>query len=443
MVRRLRGRLDVQALERSLKEIVRRHESLRTIFPAVDGQPVQAVLPSLTVALAVVDLIEPAGGDREAQAKQLATEELLRPLELAEGPLLRAILLRLDDEDHVLVLTMHHIASDGWSMGILSRELGVLYRAFSSREPSPLAKLPIQYADFAVWQREWLQGEVLEEQLAYWRQQLAGSPALLDLPTDRPYLPVQTLRGARQSLSLPDALPGSPKALGSEEGAWLFMALLAAFQVLLYRYTGQEDIGVGTPIANRNREEIEGLIGFLVNTLVIRSDLSGDPTFREVLRQVRDVCLEAYEPERDHSYSPLFQVMFALQNAPRRELELGTLEVSRNEVKSGTAQFDLSVSIVEELDGLMANFAYNVDLFDAATIERIVGHYRALLKSIASNPDERVSFLPLLTNAERHQMLVEWNDTQADYPEDLCVHQLFETRVEQAPSSVAVVLEDK
>ena len=295
MVRRLGGRLDVQALERSLNEIVRRHESLRTTFPAVDGQPVQAVLSSLAVALPVVDLREVPSDEREGQARQMATEELLRPFDLAKGPLLRPMLLSLDAEDHVLVVALHHIVSDGWSMGVLSRELSTLYEAYSAGRPSPLPELPIQYADFAVWQRQWLQGAVLDKQLVYWREQLDGSPALLSLPTDRPRPLIQTYRGARQSLTIPQALSESLKALSIEEGATLFMTLLAALQVLLYRYTGQEDIVVGTPIANRNREEIEGLIGFFVNTLVMRSDLSGNPTFRELLGQVREVCLGAYE----------------------------------------------------------------------------------------------------------------------------------------------------
>jgi amino acid adenylation domain-containing protein len=456
-VLRLTGALDVQALEQSLNEIVRRHESLRTTFSVVEGEPVQVVVPALTLALPVVALEEFLPDEREAQAMQLATEEAQRPFDLAQGPLLQAALLRLDRENHILLLTMHHIVSDGWSRTVFFRELSTLYEAFYTGEPSPLPDLPIQYADFAVWQREWLPGEVLETQLSYWRQQLAGSPSVLNLPTDRPRPAVQSYRGARQSVMLPSALSESLRALSSQEGATLFTTLLAAFKVLLHRYTGEKDILVGTPIANRNRLEIENLIGFFVNTLVLRSDLSANPTFRELLSQAREICLEAYahqdlpfeklvrelQPERNLSHAPLFQVMFALQNVPRQTLELPGLTVNRLEVDSGTAKFDLALSIVEEAEGLRAVCEYNTDLFDATTIERMMGHYQTLLEGIVANPDQRVSLLPLLTEAERHQMLVEWNDTQVDYPEELCIHQLFEAQVERTPDAVAVVFEDQ
>ena len=321
---RLSGALDVEALTRGLNEIVARHESLRTTIVAVDGQPLQFIDRRASVSLPVVDLGGLPQSEREGRARRLVEEEARRPFDLARGPLLRAGLLRLDEEDHVLLLTMHHIVSDEWSSGIFYGELATLYEAFRAGRPSPLGELPIQYADFAIWQREWLQGEVLEAQLSYWMEQLGGVPALLELPTDRPRRAEQTDRGGWESLGLPREVSERLRALGREEGATPFMTHLAAFQVLLYRYTGQEDILVGTPIANRNWAEIEGLIGFFVNTLVLRGKLTGNPTFREFLGQVREVCLGAYDhqdlpferlvqelqPERSMSRSPVFQVAF-------------------------------------------------------------------------------------------------------------------------------------
>ena len=291
---RLTGRLDVAALEQSFNELVRRHESLRTSFSDVDGQPVQVITPSLTVTLLVVDLSSIPGAEHESEALRLATEEARRPFDLTQVPLLRASVLQMAEQEHVLLLTLHHIVSDGWSMGVLFRELSALYNAFSTGKPSPLAELPLQYPDFAVWQRQWLQGEVLEGQLSYWKKQLAKAPAVLDLPTDRPRPPVQTYRGARQSLVLSQALTSRLKAISRQESVSLFMTLLAAFQTLLYRYTQCDDILVGSPIAGRNRTDIEGLIGFFVNTLVLRTDLSGDPSFRELLGRVRKLALDAY-----------------------------------------------------------------------------------------------------------------------------------------------------
>ncbi|MDQ3942480.1 MAG: condensation domain-containing protein, partial [Actinomycetota bacterium] len=453
---RLTGPLDVRALERGLSEIVRRHEILRTTFPAEAGRPVQRIAPPRPLSLTVTDLGGLPESEREAQARRLAREETRRPFELARGPLLRASLLRLGDEEHVLLLTMHHIASDGWSDAVFFRELAALYEAFSTGEPSPLAELPIQYVDYTVWQRQWLAGEVLDEQLGYWKRQLADVSAL-QLPTDRPRPAVQTHRGARQELMLPGPLTEALKDLSRREGATLFMVLLAAFQALLARYSGQEDIAVGTPIAGRNRAETEGLIGFFVNTLVLRTDLSGDPTFRELLGRVRETTLEAYahqdlpfeklveelEPQRDLSRTPLFQVMFALQNVPQQDPELADLTLSRLRVESGTAKFDLTLSMIEEAKGLKGSLEYNTDLFEAATIERMLGHFRTLLEGIMTEPERRISELPLLTEAERHQLLVEWNDTQTDYPKDQCVHVLFETQAERTPDAVAVVFEDQ
>ncbi|RMF32232.1 MAG: non-ribosomal peptide synthetase, partial [Chloroflexi bacterium] len=348
---RLTGPLDVAALEASLNEILRRHESLRTTFPTVDGRPRQQIAPELTLSLPVIDLRGLPEAEREAQALRLATEEAQRPFDLAQGPLIRALLLQLDDDDHIALLTMHHIVSDGWSMGILIQEIAVLYDAFSQGRPSPLPELPIQYADFAAWQRKWLQGEVLERQLAYWKEQLADLPPLLELPTDRPRPAVQSFRGRTHSFVLPETLSRAIQELGRREGATLFMTLLAAFQALLYRYTGQERFAVGTPIANRNRAEIEGLIGFFVNTLVLRADFADNPTFRQVLKRVRETALGAYahqdlpfemlvdalQPERDLSHTPLFQVMFVLQDTPMGSHRLSHLTLSPVEAETGIA----------------------------------------------------------------------------------------------------------
>jgi amino acid adenylation domain-containing protein len=349
---------------------------------------------------------------------------------------------------------MHHIVSDGWSMGVFLRELVVLYEAFYKGHPSPLEELPIQYADFAMWQREWLEEEELETQLAYWEGQLAGVP-VLELPTDRPRPAAPSHQGAQQSLLLPKEFSESLKALSRQEKVTLFMTLLAAFEVLLYRYTGQEDIAVGTPIANRTRTEIEELIGFFVNTLALRTDLSGDPTFRELVARVREVTLEAYahqdlpfeklveelRPERNLSHPPLFQVGFGLQDAAGEGVAVGEVAVEPVEVDKGTAKFDLTLSMVEGAEGLRGTVEYSTDLFDAGTMARMLGHYRTLLEGIVANPNRRLSELPLLTEAERHRMLVEWNDTAVAYSEDSCIHELFEAQVARTPETVAVVFE--
>jgi len=453
---RFTGPLDVTALEQSLNKVAQRHEVLRTTFATVEGQPIQFIAQDLTCTLPVVNLQKLPKTEQEAEVMRRAAEEAMHTFDLAQGPLLRATLLKLGEEEHVLLLTMHHIISDGWSTGVLIREMAALYEAFSTGEPSPLPDLPIQYADFAVWQRQWLHGEVLETQLAYWKQQLVGVP-VLELPTNRPRPAIQTLRGARQSLELTRTMTEALKALSRQEGGTLFMTLLAAFKTLLHRYTGQDDIVVGSPIANRNRAEIEGLIGFFVNNLVLRTDLSGNPTFRELLGQVREVTLEAYahqdlpfeklveelQPERNLSYAPLFQVVFSLQNAPRPALELPDLTLTPLEVESGTAKFDLNLFMIDTEQGLVGSLEYSTDLFDTATTIRMLGHFQTLLEGIAADPDRRLSDLPLLTEAEQHQLLAEWNDTQADYPVDGCIHELFERQVEQTPNAIAATFEGK
>ncbi|MCI0724046.1 MAG: amino acid adenylation domain-containing protein, partial [Acidobacteria bacterium] len=452
---RLVGPLNVAVLEQSLNEIIRRHEALRTTFPSVDGRLFQVVSENKTLALPVIDLQARPETKREAKAQRVTAEEAKRPFGLGQGPLLRTVLLRRGEREHVLLLTMHHIVSDGWSMGVFTRELGALYEAFETGRPSPLPELPIQYADFAVWQRQWLQGSVLESLLSYWKQQLNGSPAVLELPTDRPRPKVQTYQGATHCFVLSTSLSEGLKALSRREGATLFTTLLAGFKTLLYRYTGQEDVVVGAPIANRNRAEIEDLIGFFVNTLVLRTDLSGNPSFQELLGRVCEVVLGAHahqdlpfeklvaelEPERGLSRTPLFQVMFALQNAPRQPLKLPELTVILTETGSETAKFDLTLSMAETDQGLIGSLEYNTDLFNPATITRMVGHFLTLLKGVVGTPEQRIADLPLLTEAERHQLLVEWNRTQADYPQEACVHQLFELQVERSPDAIAVVFE--
>jgi len=448
---RLTGQLNISALEQTFNEILRRHEALRTSFKIIDQQPVQVLAPHLNVPLPVINLQQLSAVERETEAQRLTAQEAQRPFDLTQGPLLRVQLLQLDQADHVLLLTMHHIVSDGWSMGVLIRELGVLYTAFASNQPSPLPELPLQYADFAHWQREWLQGEVLSTQLAYWRQQLDNLP-VLELPTDRPRSAVQSYRGATQYLELSPLLTEALERLSQSAGVTLFITLLAAFQTLLYRYSGQTDIPVGSPIANRNRSEIEGLIGFFVNSLVLRTDLSGNPTFGELLNRVRDVALGAYahqdlpfeklveelQPKRDLSHMPLFQVMFALQSAPTPALDFIGLNLKFSEVENKTAKFDLTLSMENTEQGLKGAFEYNTDLFNSDTINRMLAHFQTLLEGIVTNPEQRIATLPLLTETEKQQLLVTWNNNQVYYPQNQCIHQLFEAQVEQTPDAIAL-----
>jgi aspartate racemase len=451
---RLKGLLNTTALEQSLCEIVRRHEIFRTTFSAVDGRPVQVISSVMDVKLRRVELQALPESERESETQQWSTQEAQRPFDLAQGLLMRAVLLHLAAEEHVLLLTMHHIIFDGWSKGVFWRELTVLYDAFTAGKPSPLPELSIQYADFAHWQQQWLQGEVLETQLAYWKQQLAGLPTL-QVPTDRPRPAVQTFHGARQSVVISLSLMQALKHLSQQCAVTLFMTLLAAFQALLHRYTGQDDIPVGSLIANRNRVELEALIGFFINTLVLRTDLSGDPTFRALLDRVREVCLGAYthqdlpfeklleqlRPPRDLSRNPLFQVMFVLHNTPRQVPTLAGLTVSPQEIDGQTARFDLTLDLWETPEGLRGWFEYNTDLFDVATIIRMAEHLQTLLESIVANPKQHLSQLLLLTADERQCLLVEWNTTQMDYPHDHCLHQVFEVQVAQTPDAIALICE--
>jgi len=454
---RVTGQLNAEALRQSIEKIIDRHEVLRTAFVAVEGQPIQVVAAAGDWTLPLIDLSSRSPDDRQAEVQRLSASSAREPFDLGQSSLLRAKLLRLDETEHVLLLTVHHIVFDGWSLGVFLRELAEFYQAFSSNDLPLLSPLPIQYADFAAWQRQQLQGEILETQLGYWKQQLSGSLPILNLPTDFPRPAVQTFQGARQTWELPKDLSLALAALGQQEKATLFMTLLAAFKTLLYRYTGQTDILVGSPMANRNRSEIESLIGFFVNTLVLRSDLNGNPTFREFLRSVREVALGAYahqdvpieklveelQPERDLSYSPLFQVAFALQNGLTQTLELPGLTLNFNEIDTETANFDLTLFLEETDRGLTATWEYSTNLFQPSTIARMQEHFQILLEGIIANADTRLCELPLLSDRDRHQLLIEWNNTQVDYPKDSTIHQLFEEQVERSPDAIAVVFEDK
>ncbi|MBN4004178.1 amino acid adenylation domain-containing protein [Nostoc sp. LPT] len=453
---RLTGLLNVALLEQCLVEIVRRHEILRVTFTSIDGQPSQVISPDMTLNLPLVDLSQLPLEQREIEEKRLAAQEAQQPFDLLQGPLFRFKLLRLTEQENMLLLNLHHIIADGWSSEVFFQELTTLYEAFAAGKPSPLLELPIQYTDYVHWQRQWLQDAVLKSQLDYWKQQLSGNLPILELPSDRPRPPVQTYSGDICRQMLPQTLTDALKALSQQSGVTLFMTLLAAFKVLLYRYTGQEDILVGSPIADRNQIETEGLMGLFVNTLVMRTDLSGNPSFREVLDQVRQVALGAYDhqdlpfeklveelnPERDRSHSPLFQVMFAM-NPPwtKGAREVAGLKIASTfgYTHSGTAKFDLTLMMRDTGKGLRASFEYNTDLFDEATIARMLGHFQTMLASIVANPEQRISELPLLTPAERQQLLVEWNNTQTDYPRQACIHQLFESQVESTPNAVALV----
>ena len=453
----LSGPLNVPVLQRSIDEILRRHEALRTTFAVIDDRPVQIVNNNSIFKLPVHDLQELGETERRLRVSAWAEEDARGRFDLTKGSLLRASLLRLGETEHVLLLTIHHIISDGWSIGVFVRELAALYEAYTAGRPSPLPELSIQYADFAGWQRDWLQGERLEEQLSYWRTQLSDAPPLLELPTDRPRPPVQSYTGAHETLLLSESLSQSLKELSRREGATLFMTLLAAFSTLLYRYSGQHDILVGTPIANRNHAETESLIGFFVNTLVFRTRLSENLTFRELLVQVREMALEGYahqdlpferlveelQPERSLSHSPVFQVLLDLQNEPMNDLELPGLRLTPLPFDSLMAKFDLVFTVGETDRRLSGQLEYNTDLFDAATVQRMVLHLEHLLEAAVSNPDEQVSRLQLLADDERQQILFEWNNTQAERESTLCIHELFERQVAAKPEAVAVVLKDE
>jgi amino acid adenylation domain-containing protein len=453
---RLTGPVQPQVLERCLNEIVRRHEVLRTRFLAADGEPMQAIFPPASSPLDVIDLGGLPHGERETEALRQAIDASQRPFDLARESLVRTRLFPLGERDHLLLFVTHHIVFDGWSERLLLEEILALYRAFFAGEAPSLPPLPIQYADYALWQQGQVDDPKFAEDLCYWKQRLEGAPQVLNLPADRPRPPVQTYRGARQTFSLPVLLSDRLRELSGREGCTLFMTLFAAFNVLLYRYTRQRDILVGVPVAGRNRIETEKLIGVFINILALRTQLSRDGTFRELLRQVREVALGAYshqdmpfgrlvealQPDRDLSRAPLFQVMFQFRNLPPGDVDVQGLEAQAVSLDIGASKFDLTLDI-EDKKALACTLEYSTDLFDPATILRMQDHLRTLLEGIVVDPDQRLSDLPLLTEDERHRLLVEWNDTKSDYPGDKCVHQLFEDQVGRTPDAVAVIFEDK
>lgn len=454
---RIRGPLDPAALERSVNEVVRRHEAIRTTFSYIDDRPVQVITPALSVEIDCRD----ARGLREPETsgaiRDFCTSEARRPFDLTRGPLLRCALLRVADHEHILVVTMHHIISDGWSMGVLLYELTALYEAFVHGQPSPLSDHGVQYVDYALWQQGWVQSEKLKAQLAYWKEKLSGAPSLLALPATKPRPPVQGFNGAHHSMTVSPRLTAALKGLSQQKDVTLFMTLLAAFDVLLHRYTGQDDVLVGSPIANRNRSEVENLIGFFVNTLVFRSDLSGDPTFEELLLRVRHTATEGYahqdlpfeklveelHPQRDLSHPPLIQVMFVLQNAPRPPLALPELTLELLDVDSGTAKFDLTLSIEETDRGLGAYYEYNTDLFDSQSIERLSKHFETLLASVVADPTKRISELSLVPEEERNRVLLEWCSPYTKPADDDFFQLRFEEQADRNPDAIAVAFEDR
>ncbi|HWW74832.1 MAG TPA: condensation domain-containing protein, partial [Pyrinomonadaceae bacterium] len=448
---RLEGPLDADALRRSVNEIVRRHEALRTCFASDGGRPYHLVAPEISFALPLIDLSRLSESERERETSDYARRESRRPFDLGHAPLLRVSLLRLAEREHVLLLTAHHIVFDGWSIELLTRELGTLYEAFREGGTSPLAELPIQYVDYARWQRSRLAGELLASQLSYWKRQLGGDLPVLELPSDWPRPPVLTFRGDKHRFHIDGGLLDSLRSLGRRNGATTFMTLLAAFAALLYRYTGQRDILIGSPVSSRGRIETEGLIGLFVNTLVLRTELSGRLSFRELLKRVRETALDAYanqdvpfeklveelQPDRDMSHTPLFQVMFALRRSSEHALELPGLSLTRFEVDSGTTKADLALQLEETAEGLTGYFEYSSEVFEAGRIARMVGHFLTLLAAASSDPDRRLDSLPLLTDDEERALLHEWNrtaHTNAAAP----VHRLVEAQARRAPEAVAV-----
>ncbi|MDE3155803.1 MAG: amino acid adenylation domain-containing protein [Acidobacteriota bacterium] len=448
---RLQGALQVDALARSLNELVRRHETLRTGFVSVEGRPAQRIQAEAALTLARIELsgLPPAAQD-DAVARRLR-EENLTPFDLTAPPLLRATLLTLAPDRHVLAVVIHHLVSDGWSSGVIIRELARLYEAYSAGRPSPLPPLAVQYVDYVMWQRGWLQGDLLRGQLDFWKGYLAGVP-VLQLPTDHPRPGVQSYAGASESFVLPVALSRALNDLSRREGATLFMTLLAAFAVLLSRRTGQTDLAIGSSIANRGHRHLEDLIGFFTNTLVMRVDLSGNPTFAGLVGRVRAVAREAYgrqdvpfeklveelQPERVLSQNPLFQVAFSLLQAHRDTLRLGDLTIEQIDVPSATSRFDLTLTMEDAREGLVGSIEYNTDLFERETIRRTIEHLDVLLHAVAADPGARVADLPVMTDAERRRVTVELNDTVTDYPRDRCVHELFEAEAARRPDAVAL-----
>lgn len=449
----MRGTLDVEALRQALEGLIARHETLRTRFIDNDGSPAQVVDAKMRVELNLHDLTERSASQREAEARSLMREEVNRPFDLRSGPPIRAMLIRIKADEYWFVLNLHHIISDEWSLKICFEELTEFYTAFCQKRAPELPPLALQYADYALWQREWLKDELLEDQLGYWRQQLQRNPPVLELAPDHPRPAMQTFRGGIQSRQLPAELSESLMQLGTLHGATLFMVTLTAFKALLHRYTQQDDVIIGSPITGRNRMETERLIGFFVNTLLLRTDLSCDPTFEELLRRVRETTLNAYahgdlpfeklveklHPERAATHMPFTRVMFALQNSVLEELHWPGVILRFSDPETETSKFDLTLVIQVSERGLVVQAEYNRDLFERATVERFLEHFEILLKGVVENPGHRLSELPLLSEKELHQVIVEWNDTKTDYPREKCIHELFEAQAERTPNAIAVV----
>lgn len=453
----LRGRLDVAALRRALVLLVERHETLRLLYSAERGEPAQRLAPASGWAPCMVDLESVPESDREAELRRRVGEEIALPFDLGADFKLRATLYRLSPDRHVLLLLLHHIAADGWSMSVLYRELGACYRTLSNGGVPRLASFPIQYTDYAAWQRQCLDGARLRAMISYWTRQLAGAPPLLELPSDRPRPAIQSHRGALFTTRLRSGLAEAAAEAGRKQGATPFMVLLAAFKALVHLYTGATDIVIGTPVAGRDPAETEPLVGCFVNTVALRTRVEGDPTFAELVAAVRETALEAYDrqvvpfeklvellqPDRNLSYDPLCQVMFSLQNLPESPFDLPGLETRIEAVHTGTSKTDLSVWLRGGSSGTELNFEYSTDLFNESTISRMAGHYEVLLGAASANPGLRLSELPLLTAGERHRIVDEFNATEADYPRGFCIHQLIEAQARSTPAATALVFEDR
>ena len=455
--RKIVGNLNLVVLEKCIAEIVKRHEILRTSFRMINGSAIQVINTDVTVLLSVIDLQVLPEKEQLLKVQYLANQEAQQSFDLTTAPLVRFKLLKLGSESYILLLTIHHIISDVWSMGIIIQELATLYKAFIAGQPSPLPKLALQYADYAYWQRQWLTNELLEEQYNYWQKQLAGAPNLLILPTDRPRPSAHTFHGSLLYFQLDKKLTQELKQLSQQTAATLYMTLLTAFMILLSYCSGQKDILVGSPIANRNISDLNLLIGFFVNTLVMRGNLLDNPTIQEMLERVKKVALDAFAhkdlpfgklveklcPERNQSYNPLFQVCFVLQNTPIGKLNLPGLSISSLNLDRDAAMFDLTLSMEETESGLQGYWEYNSDLFDVGTIEQMFRHFKILLKQIVANPQQKIHDITVLSEAEVYQQLISWNLTQASYPEDKTIHQLFEEQASKTPNNIAVVYENQ
>src|SRR5438309_373563 len=452
---RIIGPLDVEVLTRAFQMVVQRHASLRTVFDSVDGEARQVVLSDVDMNIPIIDLADIPEAERESEALRIASEEGKKPFDLSEGPLLRPVLVRLGADKYFLVLVLHHIITDGWSIALLFREVTKCYAALTRSEVPELPELPLQYTEYAQWQREYMSGELLTNEVEHWKSKLAGAPTLLDLPADHPRPATHSWRGATEEISLDRSMLAKLKAIAQAERSTLFMVAMAAFQALLWRYTNQESILLGTPIAGRHEVEIENMIGLFVNTLVFRTDFASNLSFRDLIRQVRSYALEAYMhqelpfeklveelvPQRSLDTPPLFQVMFILQNIPKQVFEISGLSIKEMDFETGIAKFDLTLEVWEDTE-LHCRFEYNTDLFEQSSILRMLGNFETLIQAGVENPDLPLAQLPILSEQEREQVLVEWNRTATDYSRDHpqpCIHELFEIQAEQSPDAVAVV----